>query len=336
MVNGMIKNFIKVLSPVQPELGLLSLFMLAILVIVSVSNLSAQLSKSSPIIITDPTPYFPDQPDSTDTLSSGQFADASAQSVLLDSALSYDWHWQNPFPTGVHLNDVSISPTGIVTAVGWIGSIIATANQGTTWNNFNSTEGVRSPLYTVSMVEDTGYVCGGGGTVLKTLDGGKDWSRTVPPNTGMVIFASKFISGDTGWIAGSNGLIYKTEDGGTFWTLQYAAHVTIRGIDFIDSQNGWVVGDSGKIFATTDGGSSWTNQLNNTYSLSSVHFATPLRGWAAGVGGVIRRTVNGGAAWVMYPTGTGVSLNSIYFLGDSTTGWVVGANGVIRKSTNGE
>jgi len=66
-------------------------------------------------------------------------------------------------------------------------------------------------------------------------------------------------------------------------------------------------------------------------------------GWAVGSGGsgglllsYVLRTTNGGAHWVplALPNPTGVSLNGVCFVNE-TTGWIVGASGLIYKTTNG-
>ncbi len=106
----------------------------------------------------------------------------------------------------------------------------------------------------------TGYIAGGGSTILKTVDGGANWSPLSVP-------------------AGTNPYF--------------------RGVCFVDSAEGWVVGLSGTVLHTDDAGATWTDQPTYTlFGLNRVAFTDDLEGWAVGYGGTIVHTADGGETWV--------------------------------------
>jgi len=131
-----------------------------------------------------------------------------------------------------------------------------------------------------------GYAVGNCGTILKTADGGTNWS-ILSSGTTSHLNAVSFVDASTGWVVGAGGVILKTADGGATWDLQTKG-TTLNGVFFIDANNGWAVGDTGLILRTTDGGANWGSFGSPTSnSLKSVHFADASYGWAAGAAGTI-------------------------------------------------
>ena len=73
------------------------------------------------------------------------------------------WFWQNPLPTGNHLECVCFVDQNNGWAVGWYGTILRTTNGGDNWIfQFN---GATNTLYGVSFTDlNNGTVVGGGWT----------------------------------------------------------------------------------------------------------------------------------------------------------------------------
>ena len=61
--------------------------------------------------------------------------------------------------------------------------------------------------------ENTGFIVGEFGTILKTTNGGTTWT-SISSGTGNTLYSVKFPDATTGYIAGDNGTIMKTADGG--------------------------------------------------------------------------------------------------------------------------
>jgi len=89
---------------------------------------------------------------------------------------------------------------------------------------------------------------GGKGRILKTTDGGNNWTLCGnPPST--YYYSVYFANENTGWVAGNS--IIKTTDGGNTWIRQKSPS-TVSSIFFLNDNIGWAVGNG--IFKTTDGG----------------------------------------------------------------------------------
>jgi len=184
------------------------------------------------------------------------------------------------------------------------------------------------------------------GTIIKTTNGGIDWSVT-HYNGGITsdLYRVFFIDQNTGWAAGEQGKILKTANGGTNWlVLMTDDSLTINGLFFQNSQNGWAVGNKvqlgiqkGVILKSTDGGTSWTSEEPaNTTSLHDIRFFNDKTGWAVGSQylnpeDIILRTEDGGATWLPYYSGHTQELYSVCFV-DSLHGWAVG-KGIASSST---
>src|SRR5208283_3981070 len=97
------------------------------------------------------------------------------------------------------------------------GSSFTTTDGGETW----STEKVStSPLFTVQLfANNSGWLTGRSGTVLKTSDGGNSWTFANTPIPYWLSLAS-FVDMNTGWVSDPGGHLMKTTDGGADWSAQ--------------------------------------------------------------------------------------------------------------------
>jgi photosystem II stability/assembly factor-like uncharacterized protein/subtilisin-like proprotein convertase family protein len=186
---------------------------------------------------------------------------------------------------------------------GWIvsrdnwGEIIHTSNGGSTWTE--QTNPSAKPLHDVFFINaNKGWAVGMDTTIIRTTDGGQNWSQ-VSPNvaTGARYSSVFFIDEMKGWVVGTNGRIVLTEDGGITWQeAESNTTASLESVFFIDQNNGWAVGDQGAILRSVDGGYHWFWQrsgVSNNY-LTSIHFSDALKGWIVGEGGTIIYTTNGG------------------------------------------
>jgi len=102
-----------------------------------------------------------------------------------------------------------------------------------------------------------GWAVGSGGTLLKTVDGGKRWKKISSGPS--VLLANVYFRDDKqGWVIGANGTIRTSRDGGTTWASQAIdTQAPLYGITFPSPTKGWIVGGNGTILHTNDGGASW-------------------------------------------------------------------------------
>ena len=180
---------------------------------------------------------------------------------------------------------------------------------------------------------------GWNGTILKTTDGGDNWTPKITGTSANLTSVTFANDGNTGWAVGWNGTILKTTDGGDNWTPKITGtSANLTSVTFANDRNtGWAVGWNGTILKTTDGGDNWTPKTTGTSftTLLSVTFANDRNtGWAVGWNGTILKTTDGGDNWTP-KTGTSSLLASVTFSNDGNTGWAVGWNGTILKTTDG-
>ena len=153
--------------------------------------------------------------------------------------------------------------------------------------------------------QSTGYAVGGGGVVLKTSNGGVDWT-VISTGSCNDLHSVDFLDANTGFAVGDFGTLCKTADGGATWTIS-----SLSGEDnfvsafFIDSNVGYVIDNIynywyGNVLKTTDGGTNWISVPPSTATprLYSLYFINADTGYAVGEAGAIFKTTNGGSNWI--------------------------------------
>jgi photosystem II stability/assembly factor-like uncharacterized protein len=189
----------------------------------------------------------------------------------------------------------------------------------------------------VSFVDaNTGYATGYSGILLKTTNGGLNWTYIWLPNTMLDIH---MIDATTGIVCGSGGNILKTTNGGVNWSPRYSnppVSVDLNAISFLNASTGVIVGNSGTILKTTNAGNTWKKDTTTITSntLYGVSYPSANRITAVGGSGTIITTINDGALWVQQVSGTISNLFSVYFR-DQNNGCTVGEGGIILTTTDG-
>jgi hypothetical protein len=135
------------------------------------------------------------------------------------------------------------------------------------------TSGVSVTLYAVSAVDNnTAWICGLGGVVLLTTNGGQNWNLTSTPNPSLFIYTIYGISKTTALLAGnsSSSYLYRTTNSGNNWT-----EVFTEAGGFINSiagsqtdsnylfMNGDPVGGRWSLWQSFNGGAAWDSTANN-------------------------------------------------------------------------
>ncbi len=171
-------------------------------------------------------------------------------------------HW-SPLVSGttIGLLDIEFITDSIGYTVGG-GSggfrILRTTDAGLSWSTVDSTL-THSPFDLTFVDQNTGYLAGVGGMIMKTVDGGLNWTVLVGGVTGNTTWtAIHFTDAQTGYVAGQGGNISKTTDGGTTWTsLSSGTTQFLNGLHFKNNTTGYFVGNSGTLLTTTDAGASF-------------------------------------------------------------------------------
>jgi photosystem II stability/assembly factor-like uncharacterized protein len=183
--------------------------------------------------------------------------------------------------------------------------------------------------------EQTGYIVGEKGVVLKTTDAGTNW-EIKPTGTLRNLKMVWFTDIETGFVTSNGGFIMKTNDGGDTWQeLESGTTENFNDIFFINSSTGFVAGMNGQLLRTTDGGETWNRAFINIYSdVYSVHFVNENVGYAAASMRTVYKTTNGGDTWTSTSGDPYLNLKSIFFL-NQNLGYVAGASNFMMKTTNG-
>lgn len=196
--------------------------------------------------------------------------------------------------------------------------------------------GTTQPLYGVSFANETaGCAVGGGGTVLRTTDGGLTW-KAQASGTAQTLKAVVFVGATAGWAVGGGGTIVRTTDGGRTWAAQKSGTTQpLNAVTFASATTGWAVGGRGTVLRTTNGGTTWKAQPSGTtQALNGVACADASTCWVVGNKGTVRRSTDGGATWAGQSAGARTTLLAVG-CSDASTAWIAGNGGLIRNTTNG-
>lgn len=195
--------------------------------------------------------------------------------------------------------------------------------------------------------EDTGWIAGSNGTLLKTSDGGKSFQKqkNVTQDTIRQIY---FTDEKNGWLLcerdlfdrGSNSSSYllKTTNGGATWEkVDFTGKTRIAKIFFSKNDFGLAIGEAGSLFAMQDEKEEWKRIATPVpYLLLDGVFTDDFHGTIVGGGGTIIFTEDAGLSWKKASIFGNLDskLNSVFYI-NQKNGWTVGANGQIFQTING-
>ena len=94
--------------------------------------------------------------------------------------------------------------------------------------------------------ENDGYAVGTNGTILRTVDGGRNWLKVASPVTS-TFFRVEFADDRDGWIVGARGVILRTTDKGETWRIEQSNTTNhLYGL-YVNRKYGFSVGKDGII-----------------------------------------------------------------------------------------
>jgi len=157
--------------------------------------------------------------------------------------------------------------------------------------------------------ENVGFVVGNNYNFLKTIDGGKTWTKSIP--AGLVFMGTnnftkvQFINDSIGFVMLENRGVYKTIDGGLNFTaeMMQGALCFPHDMFFFDEDNGYAAGGqcfAGESVDKKDAGMwGWSTTLNIQAQnmLHTISFRNTNLGLTAGTEGTFFRTTDAGATW---------------------------------------
>jgi len=190
-------------------------------------------------------------------------------------------------------------------AVGW-SNIYHTTNKGETWEKQTRPDVVGDLTDVYFVNPDTGWIVGTYKIVLKTTDGGDNWTEIMNnPGGGLSFWDVSFTDELNGCaVGGKIDNLYKafvmvTSDGGLTWTdTSPTGYNRLNAVEFLDSNTGWACGINRTLLKTTDGGISWVNKTENYFwsTFHDIHFFDDSTGLLVG-DGMVRLTFDAGHTW---------------------------------------
>lgn len=201
--------------------------------------------------------------------------------------------------------------------------------------------GTTVTLFDIEFVnENTGWITGTASKILKTTNGGINWTTQIPPiPLTRDLNSIQMFDANTGYIGGWTNTFLKTTNGGENW-LQLPgpspSYGSLNAINFIDVNTGWACAFLGIIWKTTNGGLNWDSLYTGSGGpLRDIQFINSQTGWVVGDVGYMRKTTNGGTNWFFQFFGTTADYwrNSLHFI-NNNTGFVVGYDNTVFKTTD--
>jgi photosystem II stability/assembly factor-like uncharacterized protein len=225
-------------------------------------------------------------------------------------------------PRALALFKMSFADTNIGCAVGDRAYVIYTSDGGVTWqegavspfetisgsNDEQSSEEAGSSsseppreyiLYGVSLADaKIGYAVGEFSIVLKTTDGGRNWTgSTLKEAQGKSLFAVYAETPNRVWVVGIDGIMFVSEDGGGSWKqVELPIHKHLFSVKVKDGR-GWAVGKEGIYLVSEDAGVTWKQvDIGARFYLQSICINSD-HGMIVGAHGWVLKTNDGGKSF---------------------------------------
>ncbi|HEY5534279.1 MAG TPA: T9SS type A sorting domain-containing protein [Ignavibacteria bacterium] len=215
--------------------------------------------------------------------------------------------------------------------------------------------GVTSYLYSVSATDNNVvWICGAGGKVLRTTNGGTNWSLTTSPNAALDLYNICGIDANTALVTGSGttAYVYKTINGGANWTLVFSQvggfMNTISRVNFVNNDallmTGDPVGGRWSLWQSTNAGTNWDSTdmylpqsgtetgYNNSFDYWPPDYVTTI--WFGTNNSRIYKFSNG-QGWTTQSTGTQTDILAIFFY-DSLGGAAGSTTGGLYTTDGGQ
>ena len=185
------------------------------------------------------------------------------------------------------------SNTGWVAGTGY--KIMKTTNGGSTFDSVFFSASYIKDFYFKNAME--GILCGDGGIVKKTSNGGLNWYGVNIP---------------------LNGNLYD-----------------FKNISFVDDKYGWVIGNAKPVFFSTDFGSNWDSigLVNEADLIYCQRFTSKLIGYCGGSYARMFKTTDGGYNWIQQADGIENGFFSTFWFFNDSIGWSSGAGKILHTTT---
>jgi photosystem II stability/assembly factor-like uncharacterized protein len=186
--------------------------------------------------------------------------------------------------------------------------------------------------------QNTGYIVGNKGSLLKTTNGG-DSFELIDVGTDEDLNGVYFLNDQLGFIAASRGTVFKTQDGGQTWLrLDLPAGFDLTQVYFINENIGFAGGYGLGLLYTTDGGMTWERRYDqpNYFYLTKIEFTSTGKGLFSFSSGGLLITSDGGITFQEEISILNAGFQDMSFM-DGQTGFAVvfGGNDLYKTIDGG-
>ncbi len=205
-----------------------------------------------------------------------------------------------------------------------------------------STGNVNFKGYMDFINDNTGFLAGNNGIIIKTINGGDNWTRVLDTNSQNKFNQIKFINDNVGIAITESGNVFKSLNGGNSWTplstfttsFYYGASVSIFSEnDFMMAAN---QSNGLKFYKTNNGGINWVEFFTpGVYGGSRFDLASGGSLVQCTDRGLIFKSVNNADSWQCKTSKIGYigDISCVKFL-NANTGFMGCAEGIILKTTD--
>lgn len=248
--------------------------------------------------------------------------------ISKDGGLS--WNKKN-LDRKINISDVYCSPFGKVILIGDSSSIYYSSNFLDSLQALPVQAGYTF-LRIIFTDNETGFIVGNKGLILKTMNGGINWYKTIT-NTDNLIFDLSFFDSKIGYAVGWDGMILKTTNGGESWNRieDKPADNYLKSIDVTKEGYGLIVGGDGTILRSSNYGNKWSEtKIADIGGLQRVKFISEKHSVLIGNKGAILISKDHGEIWNLVESQIYSNMNDITLNPDGHL-YVVGVNGMMFK-----
>ena len=226
-------------------------------------------------------------------------------------------------------------------AVGEFGHVLLSDDNGDSWRQAASVP-TRNTLVGVSFIDNqTGYAVGHAATILKTVDGGENWTlQYVERNGDTPLFAVHFADAQNGIAVGGFSYTFETDNGGESWIQRNLVEDSYDDFHlndvFADTKgNLYIPAEFGTVYKSRDRGQNW-QAIETGYDGSFWGGLGLSNGdvLVFGMRGNVWRSANAGKSWKQVTTGTDQSVSGGTQLDDGRV-VLAGLSGTVLVSKNG-
>jgi photosystem II stability/assembly factor-like uncharacterized protein len=238
------------------------------------------------------------------------------------------------------LLDVAVAGSRMV-AVGEFGHVLLSEDKGESWTQAASVP-TRNTLVGVTFIDNqTGFAVGHAATILKTIDGGQNWTLQNSERNGETpLFAVYFADAQNGIAVGGFSYTFETTNGGQSWsqrTLVEDSYDDFHLNDLFADKKGnvYIPAEFGTVYKSVDRGRNWkaieTGYDGSFWGGLGLENGDVL---VFGMRGNVWGSSDNGQSWKKVETGTDQSVSGGTQLEDGRV-VLAGLSGTVLVSNNG-